>query len=189
MKSIFSLCTGFSFHWFSKASTLFEMLGTSTVLELKGISHHSNSGEVTESKALRRILLRFLKNMGSIGTDLTAFIEALCQSPRFSWPEALEVCQTRISKMELQQQQQQVVQLEGLENATARTLLGKLINVLLAVMAVLLVFVSTVANCVVPLMKTRSRTFSTLLFVVLLAFLWRNWEVISHTGSLPAVPS
>ncbi|KAK6321843.1 hypothetical protein J4Q44_G00088190 [Coregonus suidteri] len=98
MKSIFSLCTGFSFHWFSKASTLFEMLGTSTVLELKGISHHSNSGEVTESKALRRILLRFLKNMGSIGTDLTTFIEALCQSPRFSWPvssqmKRLQFCQ------------------------------------------------------------------------------------------------
>ncbi|KAF4093662.1 hypothetical protein AMELA_G00004420 [Ameiurus melas] len=94
--------------------------------------------------------------------------------------EALEACQTRISKMELQQQQQQVVQLEGLENATARTLLGKLINILLAVMAVLLVFVSTVANCVVPLMKTRSRTVSTLLLVILLAFLWRNWEAISQ---------
>ncbi|XP_071376803.1 transmembrane and coiled-coil domains protein 1b [Centroberyx affinis] len=94
--------------------------------------------------------------------------------------EALEACQTRISKMELQQQQQQVVQLEGLENATARTLLGKLINVLLAVMAVLLVFVSTVANCVVPLMKTRSRTLSTLLLVILLAFLWRNWDAISQ---------
>ncbi|XP_041945220.1 transmembrane and coiled-coil domains protein 1b isoform X1 [Alosa sapidissima] len=94
--------------------------------------------------------------------------------------EALEACQTRISKMELQQQQQQVVQLEGLENATARTLLGKLINVLLALMAVLLVFVSTVANCVVPLMKTRSRTLSTLLLVLLLAFLWRHWEVISQ---------
>ncbi|XP_051967208.1 transmembrane and coiled-coil domains protein 1-like isoform X1 [Xyrauchen texanus] len=94
--------------------------------------------------------------------------------------EALEACQTRISKMELQQQQQQVVQLEGLENATARTLLGKLINVLLAVMAVLLVFVSTVANCVVPLMKTRSRTLSTMLLVIILAFLWRNWEAMSH---------
>ncbi|XP_074537456.1 transmembrane and coiled-coil domains protein 1 isoform X2 [Halichoeres trimaculatus] len=93
--------------------------------------------------------------------------------------EALEACQTRISKMELQQQQQQVVQLEGLENATARTLLGKLINVLLALMAVLLVFVSTVANCVVPLMKTRSRTLSTLLFILLLAFLWRNWDALS----------
>uniref|UniRef100_H0ZJX3 Transmembrane and coiled-coil domain family 1 n=1 Tax=Taeniopygia guttata TaxID=59729 RepID=H0ZJX3_TAEGU len=56
--------------------------------------------------------------------------------------EALEACQTRISKMELQQQQQQVVQLEGLENATARNLLGKFINILLAVMAVLLVFLS-----------------------------------------------
>ncbi|OWK02877.1 TMCC1 [Cervus elaphus hippelaphus] len=93
-------------------------------------------------------------------------------------PEALEACQTRISKMELQQQQQQVVQLEGLENATARNLLGKLINILLAVMAVLLVFVSTVANCVVPLMKTRSRTFSTLLLVVFVAFLWKHWDAL-----------
>uniref|UniRef100_A0AAQ4NQH7 Transmembrane and coiled-coil domain family 1 n=1 Tax=Gasterosteus aculeatus aculeatus TaxID=481459 RepID=A0AAQ4NQH7_GASAC len=91
--------------------------------------------------------------------------------------EALEACQTRISKMELQQQQ--AVQLEGLENATARTLLGKLINVLLALMAVLLVFVSTVANCVVPLMRTRSRSLSTLLLILLLAFLWRNWEALS----------
>nr|XP_051678758.1 transmembrane and coiled-coil domains protein 1-like [Oryctolagus cuniculus] len=94
--------------------------------------------------------------------------------------EALEACQTRISKMELQQQQQQqVVQLEGLENATARNLLGKLINILLAVMAVLLVFVSTVANCVVPLMKTRNRTFSTLLLVVFMAFLWKHWDALS----------
>ncbi|KAM8830012.1 transmembrane and coiled-coil domains protein 1 isoform 1-T1 [Synchiropus picturatus] len=93
--------------------------------------------------------------------------------------EALEACQTRISKMELQQQQQQAVQLEGLENATARTLLGKLINVLLALMAVLLVFVSTVANCVVPLMKTRSRSLSTFLLILLLAFLWRNWDALS----------
>lgn len=94
--------------------------------------------------------------------------------------EALEACQTRISKMELQQQQQQVVQLEGLENATARTLLGKLINVLLAIMAVLLVFVSTVANCIVPLMKTRNRTFSTIFLMILIAFLWKNWDTITN---------
>lgn len=97
-----------------------------------------------------------------------------CSGPQ----EALEACQTRISKMELQQQQQQVVQLEGLENATARNLLGKLINILLAVMAVLLVFVSTVANCVVPLMKTRNRTFSTLFLVVFIAFLWKHWDAL-----------
>ncbi|XP_065406938.1 transmembrane and coiled-coil domains protein 1 isoform X1 [Chrysemys picta bellii] len=93
--------------------------------------------------------------------------------------EALEACQTRISKMELQQQQQQVVQLEGLENATARNLLGKFINILLAVMAVLLVFVSTVANCVVPLMKTRNRTFSTLFVVVFIAFMWKHWDAVA----------
>ncbi|XP_076859248.1 transmembrane and coiled-coil domains protein 1 isoform X2 [Brachyhypopomus gauderio] len=103
--------------------------------------------------------------------------------------EALEACQTRVSKMELQQQQQQVVQLEGLENATARTLLGKLINVLLTLMAVVLVFVSTVANCVVPLMKTRNRSFSTLLFLLLFAFLWRNWDTLSgHTQRMLHAP-
>ncbi|NXH73417.1 TMCC1 protein, partial [Hydrobates tethys] len=93
--------------------------------------------------------------------------------------EALEACQTRIFKMELQQQQQQVVQLEGLENATARNLLGKFINILLAVMAVLLVFVSTVANCIMPLMKTHNRTFSTLFVVVFIAFLWKHWDAIT----------
>ncbi|KAG8436042.1 hypothetical protein GDO86_007226 [Hymenochirus boettgeri] len=93
--------------------------------------------------------------------------------------EALEACQTRISKMELQQQQQQVVQLEGLENATARNLLGKLINILLALMAVVLVFVSTVANCVVPLLKTRGRTLGTLLLVLLAAILWKHWDIFS----------
>ncbi|XP_044157112.1 transmembrane and coiled-coil domains protein 1 isoform X2 [Bufo gargarizans] len=93
--------------------------------------------------------------------------------------EALEACQTRISKMELQQQQQQVVQLEGLENATARNLLGKLINILLALMAVVLVFVSTVANCVVPLLKTRGRTLGTLLLVLLAALLYKHSDTFS----------
>ncbi|XP_073447854.1 transmembrane and coiled-coil domains protein 1 [Aquarana catesbeiana] len=94
--------------------------------------------------------------------------------------EALEACQTRISKMEIQQQQQQVVQLEGLENATARNLLGKLINILLALMAVVLVFVSTVANCVVPLLKTRGRTLGTVLLVLVVALLYKHSDSLSE---------
>ncbi|XP_078465804.1 transmembrane and coiled-coil domain protein 3-like isoform X1 [Lampetra fluviatilis] len=90
--------------------------------------------------------------------------------------EALEGCQTRISKLELQQQQQQVVQLEGLENANARALLGKLINVLLALMAVVLVFVSTAANFITPLVRTRNRILVTALLTVMLAYLWKNWD-------------
>ncbi|XP_029429722.1 transmembrane and coiled-coil domains protein 2 isoform X1 [Rhinatrema bivittatum] len=102
--------------------------------------------------------------------------------------EAVESCLTRITKLELQQQQQQVVQLEGVENANARALLGKFINVLLALMAVLLVFVSTIANFVTPLMKTRSRLLGSLLLLLLLAFLWRHWDTISYLldqGLLP----
>uniref|UniRef100_A0A1A8LCR2 Transmembrane and coiled-coil domain family 2 n=2 Tax=Nothobranchius pienaari TaxID=704102 RepID=A0A1A8LCR2_9TELE len=92
--------------------------------------------------------------------------------------EAVESCLTRITKLELQQQQQQVVQLEGVENANARALLGKLINVILALMAVLLVFVSTLANFITPLMKTRARVGTTVLLTLLLFVLWKQWDFV-----------
>ncbi|KAM4613768.1 transmembrane and coiled-coil domains protein 2 [Polymixia lowei] len=92
--------------------------------------------------------------------------------------EAVESCLTRITKLELQQQQQQVVQLEGVENANARALLGKLINVILGLMAVLLVFVSTLANFITPLMKTRARVAATVLLTLLLFVLWKHWDFL-----------
>ncbi|KAG7283286.1 hypothetical protein CRUP_005028 [Coryphaenoides rupestris] len=76
----------------------------------------------------------------------------------------------------MEEKQQQVVQLEGVENANARALLGKLINVILALMAVLLVFVSTLANFITPLMKTRSRVAATVLLTLLLFILWKHWD-------------
>ncbi|XDV23114.1 hypothetical protein PO909_027825 [Leuciscus waleckii] len=88
----------------------------------------------------------------------------------------IQSCLTRITKLELQQQQQQVVQLEGVENANARALLGKLINVILALMAVLLVFVSTMANFITPLMKTRARVGATLALALFLVTLWKHWD-------------
>ncbi|KAL4645817.1 transmembrane and coiled-coil domains protein 2 isoform X1 [Arapaima gigas] len=91
--------------------------------------------------------------------------------------EAVESCLTRITKLELQQQQQ-VVQLEGVENGGARALLGKLINVLLALMAVLLVFVSTVASFITPLMKSRERVAASVLLALLLVSLWKHWNVL-----------
>ncbi|XP_036387271.1 transmembrane and coiled-coil domains protein 2 [Megalops cyprinoides] len=94
--------------------------------------------------------------------------------------EAVESCLTRITKLELQQQQQQVVQLEGVENANARALLGKFINIILTLMAVLLVFVSTVASFITPLMKTRARVGSTVLLVLLLVSLWKHWDFLER---------
>ncbi|CAN8199990.1 unnamed protein product [Coccothraustes coccothraustes] len=103
--------------------------------------------------------------------------------------EAVESCLTRVTKLELQQQQQQVVQLEGVENANARALLGKFINVILALMAVLLVFVSTIANFITPLMKTRMRILSTALLVLFLFFLWKHWDSISYFLEHVLLPS
>ncbi|MBN3299684.1 TMCC3 protein, partial [Amia calva] len=87
--------------------------------------------------------------------------------------EALESCQTRISKLELHAQHQQVVQLE---NTDAKVLLGKCINIMLAIVTVILVCVSTVAKFTAPLMRSRLHVVCTLCAVMLLAIFWRNWD-------------
>ncbi|XP_028306873.1 transmembrane and coiled-coil domain protein 3 [Gouania willdenowi] len=87
--------------------------------------------------------------------------------------EVLESCQTRVSKLELQQQQQQTVQLE---NTDAKVLLGKCINIMLAIATVLLVCVSTAAKFTAPLLRSRLRLALTCVGLSLLAVLWKNWE-------------
>ncbi|XP_057710683.1 transmembrane and coiled-coil domain protein 3-like isoform X2 [Corythoichthys intestinalis] len=87
--------------------------------------------------------------------------------------EVLESCQTRVSKLELQQQQQQTVQLE---NADAKVLLGKCINIMLAFATVILVCVSTAAKFAAPLLRSRLHLALTCVGVSLLALLWKNWE-------------
>ncbi|XP_067860752.1 transmembrane and coiled-coil domain protein 3 isoform X2 [Heptranchias perlo] len=89
--------------------------------------------------------------------------------------EALESCQTRLATLELHQQQQQVVQIE---NANAKVLLGKCINVFLAIMTVILVCVSTIAKFSIPLMKSRLNIVCTLCAVILVFIFWKKWDQI-----------
>uniref|UniRef100_A0A3Q3JRF9 Uncharacterized protein n=1 Tax=Monopterus albus TaxID=43700 RepID=A0A3Q3JRF9_MONAL len=88
--------------------------------------------------------------------------------------EVLESCQTRVLKLELQQQQQQ--QTVQLENADAKVLLGKCINIMLAIVTVILVCVSTVAKFTAPLLRSRLHVALTCVGVCVLALLWKNWE-------------
>ncbi|XP_061109105.1 transmembrane and coiled-coil domain protein 3 isoform X2 [Conger conger] len=101
--------------------------------------------------------------------------------------EVLESCQTRISKLELQQQQQQqVVQREGTD---AKALLAKCINVMLAIVTVILVCVSTVARFTTPLMRSRLHLVATFFAVTLLAVFWKNWEHLQPAMERMLVPS
>lgn len=88
--------------------------------------------------------------------------------------EVLESCQTRVSKLELQQQQQQ--QTVQLEHTDAKVLLGKCINIMLAIVTVILVCVSTAAKFAAPLLRSRVHVALTCAAGALLALLWRNWE-------------
>uniref|UniRef100_UPI00358EC0DB transmembrane and coiled-coil domains protein 2-like isoform X2 n=1 Tax=Myxine glutinosa TaxID=7769 RepID=UPI00358EC0DB len=92
--------------------------------------------------------------------------------------EVLEASQTRLAKLELQQQQQQVVHLEGLESFGARALLAKLINVAVALAAVVLLCVSGTAGFIAPAVRSPVRAgFSMVLFLGL-AVLWKHWDAI-----------
>ncbi|XP_063073324.1 transmembrane and coiled-coil domain protein 3-like [Engraulis encrasicolus] len=91
--------------------------------------------------------------------------------------EVLEACQTRVSKLELQQQQQQIIQLES---ADAKVLLGKCINIMLAIATVILVCVSTAAKFTAPLLRSRLHVCGTFLGLGLLAVAWKNWEHLQH---------
>ena len=62
---------------------------------------------------------------------------------------------SQITKMELQLQQQRLISMEGIENSTFRALVTKLINVVLALLAVILVFISTITNFASPFFTNR----------------------------------
>lgn len=91
--------------------------------------------------------------------------------------EALESCQTRVSKLELHQQEQLVVQSE---TVNAKVLLGKCINILVALITVVLVCVSTIAKFTAPMMRSRFHIFCTLFAVILLAIFCKNWDHIVY---------
>ncbi|XP_071351200.1 transmembrane and coiled-coil domain protein 3-like [Trachinotus anak] len=93
--------------------------------------------------------------------------------------EALESCQTRVSKLELQQQQQQ--QTVQLESHDARVLLGKSINIMLAIFTVILVCVSTAAKFAAPLMRSRYHVVATFLGICFLTIFWKNWDRLQYT--------
>ncbi|MEQ2214891.1 hypothetical protein XENOCAPTIV_023056 [Xenoophorus captivus] len=77
----------------------------------------------------------------------------------------LETCQNHLLRLELQQQQQ--VLMEGPEETTAQTILGKVIKGLLVVTSALLAFVCTVSHAVL-FFKSSSHILSTLLLAGLL---------------------
>ncbi|XP_074553806.1 transmembrane and coiled-coil domain protein 3-like isoform X2 [Halichoeres trimaculatus] len=88
--------------------------------------------------------------------------------------EVLESCETRVSKLELQQQQQQ--QTVQVENTDAKVLLGRCINIMLAIVTVILVCVSTAAKFAAPLLRSRLHLALTCVGVSVLALVWKNWE-------------
>ncbi|XP_069785263.1 transmembrane and coiled-coil domains protein 1-like [Narcine bancroftii] len=97
----------------------------------------------------------------------------LYESGRDIWEE-LESFQTKLTRLE--HQQQQASQVEGLDSLSPRELLGKSMNLLLIAFAVVLMLMSTLSALVLPFISTRARTVTTCAALLLLVCFWRNWD-------------
>lgn len=97
-----------------------------------------------------------VENLKQTITDMEEKVQYQSEDRLRDIHEMLECCQTKICKMEHQQQQhQQYVTLEGLDNSNARALVVKLINVVLTVLQVILLLVATGAGIMMPFLRTR----------------------------------
>ncbi|KAJ7317440.1 hypothetical protein JRQ81_003602 [Phrynocephalus forsythii] len=94
--------------------------------------------------------------------------------------EVMESYQTRLAKMEMQQQAQQQEARE-LPQASIYKLYGQLINLLLTLAAILLVCASTMSACALPLLRTRWRALTTLVLFMLTIVVWNYF---SHTAQV-----
>jgi uncharacterized membrane protein YoaK (UPF0700 family) len=87
--------------------------------------------------------------------------------------EMLDSCQAKIARLE--QQQQQLVTIEGIENSAARALAVKLVNVGLTILQLLLLIVATMASALAPFLGSRIRLFASLVLGITAFVIHRKW--------------
>ncbi|XP_020707290.2 transmembrane and coiled-coil domains protein 2 isoform X2 [Athalia rosae] len=125
-----------------------------------------------------------IENLKQTITDMEEKVQYQSEDRLRDIHEILESCQTKIWKMEHQQQQhQQYVTLEGLDNSNARALVVKLINVVLTVLQVVLLLVATGAGIMMPFLRTRVRILTTTLVVLGIVFVLKQWPEVHDVGS------
>ncbi|XP_033126920.1 transmembrane and coiled-coil domains protein 2-like isoform X4 [Anneissia japonica] len=124
---------------------------------------------------------RELMDLRQVVRSLEEKVEYQASERARDFQDAIGQCQTRISKMELAQQQQQVITLEGYQyNANTRAIVYKVTNFVLAILAVVFLILSTLAGIVAPFFKTRTRAFLSIIFVALIIYAWQKRELIEE---------
>ncbi|CAL7933977.1 unnamed protein product [Xylocopa violacea] len=124
-----------------------------------------------------------VENLKQTITDMEEKVQYQSEDRLRDIHEMLESCQTKICKMEHQQQHQQYGTLDGLDNSNARALVVKLINVVLTVLQVILLLVATGAGIMMPFLRTRVRILTTTFVVLGIIFVLKQWPEVHDVGS------
>ncbi|XP_051864925.1 transmembrane and coiled-coil domains protein 1-like [Pristis pectinata] len=115
----------------------------------------------------------------NLKSDLASLEEKIAYQSYESSRDIWEVLESFQSKLQRLEQLQQVSQGEGLDSRSTRELLGKSMNLLLMVFAVVLMLMSTLSALVLPFIRTRARTVTTCTLALLLLWVWHNWDSFS----------
>ncbi|XP_070790553.1 testis-specific protein TEX28 [Pituophis catenifer annectens] len=102
--------------------------------------------------------------------------------------EVLDSYQTRLAKLEQQQQAQQQEAME-MPQASMYKLYGQLMNLLLTIAAIILVFFSTISAFIVPLLHTRMRALSTLFVITTITLAWNYFPDLTESEWKTWLPS
>ncbi|XP_076673551.1 transmembrane and coiled-coil domain 2 protein Dmtn isoform X5 [Andrena cerasifolii] len=135
-----------------------------------------------------------VENLKQTITDMEEKVQYQSEDRLRDIHEMLESCQTKICRMEHQQQQhQQYVTLEGLDNSNARALVAKFMNVVLIVLQVILLLVTMGVGIMMPFLRTsctkphcfmcRVRILTTTFVVLGIVFVLRQWPEVHDVGS------
>lgn len=124
--------------------------------------------------------------MSGLKQEMDQTLERIeCMEYRFSErsgdiEEAIGGCETRITKMELQQQHQQqlLLSVDGYFDAGGNTkaLLTKLLSLVLNMFTILLLLLSTLSKILMPFTSTRTRIITTSITILCLIIFCRNTE-------------
>ncbi|TRY63568.1 hypothetical protein TCAL_08692 [Tigriopus californicus] len=121
-----------------------------------------------------------IENIKSGVNDMEDKVQYQSEERHLDIKEHLQSLETKVTSLEHQQNQQQYLNIEGLDNTDARAIMMKLLTAVITVIHILLFIMGTSMSLAKPFLRTTSRMFTTCLVVVLSIYAYYQQESLTE---------
>ena len=119
-----------------------------------------------------------IENIKSGITDMEEKVQYQSEERLLDIKEHLSSLETKVTSMEHQRDQQQYLNLEGLDSGDARAIMMKLLNALITFVHVILFFIGTFMNLTKPFLRTTPRIMTTTILVIISMCAYHQQEAL-----------